>query len=651
MKKVLESLVGKTNVIIGAVLTVCLGGLFFALIALFQQNEMRNFAVKATTITSYLSEQVDTGTRLRRGEMIEDVIVDAINRDDMNIDAVRITHLEGEEVLSRIASTAPEGVLAMAPAPDFASVSSVFYTERHVGVRVLVSIGAGAQQVTVGELLVFWDLAPVKAAVAYARNLLASAFGVTLLVVVIASTAALKRFVARPLKRMLSAMSGIAAEEVVEMPAADTTEMKEVVVSLRRFQSANEDRKRLQSEQEAERETAQQAREQHESAEKERLREREARQTLARQEAEAEAVRARGLQEDLKAALDLAKQGQFSSQIALKGEANEDRIRGLVNDMMQTVDNGVSATAQVVNALAKGDLTNRMTGVFSGAFDSLQRDANSMSEGLERAIAEVAECSIDVHHNASEISATWQELASRTEMSAASLADTASVVEQFAVTAQSAAENASSATAHVDNIRSQAESTTGVVRKTVAAMEAISKASDQIAQSTNIIDEISFQTNLLALNAGVEAARAGDAGRGFSVVASEVRALAQRCSEAAHEINGMIKASAKHVAEGVALVGDVNDALGHMSNSIQEITSLTREISTGAGEQSAGAQEISRSLQGIDKSTQQTAAMNEEVVAVASSLSSTADRMVQLVQSFNFDSETPATESRVAAAG
>ena len=636
MKKILESLVGKTNAVIGAVMVVCFGGLLWLLIGLFEANEIQKFENQAKTITAYLSEQVNTGTRLKRSAMIEGAVTAALTHDGMDIDAIRVTHIEGVEVIAVAGEGMPDGLLDGAPPPHFAANVSSVRIGRHIAVRVPVALGAGEERQTVGELLAVWDTAPTLSAVRQAETYLAAALGMTLLIVVTVSTVALRRMVARPLRDMIHSMAAIAEEhDDIPMPAADTREMKEVVVSLQKFQSANEERHNLQAEQEANRETARQEREKHEEEERKRLADREAEQVRARETAEAEAIRAKGLMQDLETALDRAKHGEFSSRVKMKGEEKEDRIRALINDLMDTVDAGLSATIHVVNGLAKGDLASRMNGSFSGVFAHLQSDANMMSESLEIAISDVAECSIDVHQNATEIDTAWRDLSARTEASAANLADTASVVEEFAVSAQSAAENANSAKTHVDDIRSQAENTSTVVERTVHAMESISNASHEIAESISIIDEISFQTNLLALNAGVEAARAGDAGRGFSVVASEVRALAQRCSEAAREIDGMINVSTKHVADGVALVGEVSLALGQMSGSILQIASLTQDISTGAGEQSAGAQEISRSLQGIDKATQQNAAMNEEVVAVAASLSATADRMVDLVQRFS----------------
>ncbi len=651
MRNLLDSLVGKTNMVIGVVMVICFGVLLWVLLELHSENEFRKFENKAQTITAYLSEGVSTGTRLKKAAMIEGTVLDAMNRDGIEIDGVRITHIEGDEVLVSTREGVSANILGLATIPEFEGPGSIIRAAEHIVVRVPIGLGSGEDRQIIGELVAIWNASPVFEGVWNAAVILCAALGVSMLTVVIASTVALRHMVAGPLRGMIDAMGAIAAErEDASMPVADTREMREVVVSLEKFSAANVERKRLQAEQDAERSAAAKAREEREQAEKTQLAEREAAQQSAREVAEAEAQRAQCLMQDLEAILDKAREGEFSMRLDMRDEETEDRVRRLINDLMETVDSGLNATIRVVDALAHGDLTSRMTGEFTGAFAHLQDDANSMSVSLERAMSDVAECSIDIHHNASEINTAWQDLASRTEASAESLASTTSVVEEFAASAKSAAENANSAKTHVEEIRDHAANTSTVVNKTVHAMEAISTASKEIARSISIINEISFQTNLLALNAGVEAARAGDAGRGFSVVASEVRALAQRCSDAAQEIDGMINESAKHVADGVTLVGEVSEALDQMSESIVQISSLTQDISTGAGEQSVGAQEISRSLHGIDKATQQNAAMNEEVAAVAASLSATADRMVDLVKRFSVSEKSDRDEGMMSEA-
>ena len=165
-------------------------------------------------------------------------------------------------------------------------------------------------------------------------------------------------------------------------------------------------------------------------------------------------------------------------------------------------------------------------------------------------------------------------------------------------------------------------------------MDAIAKSAGQISQIIGVIDEIAFQTNLLALNAGVEAARAGDAGRGFSVVASEVRALAQRSAEAAKEIKALISASTTQVDHGVKLVGETGKSLERMMAQVVEINAVVGEIAAGAREQAIGLAEVNTAINQMDQMTQRNAAMVEESTAATHTLSQETAQLSGLIGQF-----------------
>jgi methyl-accepting chemotaxis protein len=185
-----------------------------------------------------------------------------------------------------------------------------------------------------------------------------------------------------------------------------------------------------------------------------------------------------------------------------------------------------------------------------------------------------------------------------------------------------------------------------VVRDAIAAMGRIEQASREIAQITNVIDEIAFQTNLLALNAGVEAARAGEAGKGFAVVAQEVRELAQRSASAAKDIKALIGKSGEEVAGGVQLVQKTGEALSEIEARVGRINDHIHSIAVASREQATGLAEVNTAVNQMDQVTQQNAAMVEESSAATSKLSSEADALYRLVSQFTISAD--ATSDRKA---
>ncbi len=247
-----------------------------------------------------------------------------------------------------------------------------------------------------------------------------------------------------------------------------------------------------------------------------------------------------------------------------------------------------------------------------------------ISDGLNQGAVEVASA-------ASQVAGSSQSLADGASRQAASLEETSASLEEMSGMTQGNAANAGKAKDLTEQTRAAAEAGVEHMRTMASAMKEIKASGDNIGKIIKTIDEIAFQTNILALNAAVEAARAGDAGMGFAVVAEEVRNLAQRSAAAARETAEKIEDSIRKSESGVGISARVAESLETIAEKARQVDELVAEIARASGEQSTGIGQLNTAISQMDGVTQSTAANAEETASSAEELNSQAESMKTLV--------------------
>jgi methyl-accepting chemotaxis protein len=313
------------------------------------------------------------------------------------------------------------------------------------------------------------------------------------------------------------------------------------------------------------------------------------------------------------------------------------------HESAEALARAVQETKAMIEGAKAGDLTSRVSlEGKSGDIAALCEGVNALVDKMSEVILQVREATVTINTAATEISGGNNDLSSRTEQQASSLEETAASMEELASTVKQNADNAKQASQLAVNASEVASKGGVVVDEVVETMSAINESAKRIEDIISVIDGIAFQTNILALNAAVEAARAGEQGRGFSVVAAEVRNLAQRSASAAKEIKVLIDDSAAKTARGSELVSQAGKTMQEVVLSVQQVTDIMSEIAAASVEQSTGINQVNQAVMTMDEVTQQNAALVEEAAAASESLVDQAEGLVEAVSVFQLANDAHA---------
>ena len=326
--------------------------------------------------------------------------------------------------------------------------------------------------------------------------------------------------------------------------------------------------------------------------------------------------------------------------------------------------------AEAAQRVADGDLTVRVKATSNDEVGDLSRNFNHMVDNIAEIIGLVAETAADVASASTQIAATSEQMSvgmqdqsnQVTQISAAVEEMSASVIEVARKSAEAAdnAEQSGRAASEGGLVVDQTIGEINAIREAVDAssksVAELGKRGEQIGAIIEVINDIADQTNLLALNAAIEAARAGEHGRGFAVVADEVRKLADRTTQATEEIGQSISAiqtettsavermdaGSRQVESGVGKATEAGRSLTQIVSNAREVASMIQSIAAATEQQSATSEEVARNIEGIAAVTEQSRDGSARAAEAAHVLAERAERLKDLVSKFRVQPATAA---------
>ena len=339
--------------------------------------------------------------------------------------------------------------------------------------------------------------------------------------------------------------------------------------------------------------------------------------------------------------------GEFSAvRVAYDSRDELGSLAGDIRSMVKTLTDVLQNETYILNEMAEGNFRvhSEKDEYYIGEFEQLMRSMKKISRGLSELLLQISRSADNVAAGSEQVSSGSQNLAQGTTEQAASVEELTGMMSEISDQAYRNSRDAQEASEKAQMVKENATESSRSMQEMVKAMAEISGKSDEIRKIVKTIEDFSFQTNILALNAAVEAARAGDRGKGFSVVANEVRSLANQSSAASKSTAALIQSSLQAVENGRRIANETDNALAEVVSGIDNVSELLFHITDASSKQFDANRQVTENINLISEVVQTNSATAEECAAASEELASQAQLLKELVSHFKL---ADLAESRV----